>query len=159
MSAAPPASPAKPEPASRFVTLPKAEVQVRGAAPVSVYEMRTLEGCPVQTLNVPLYSTGRVATFTAYRGNPNVNENGQLVGPVQHGNRQSLTEAEVQDIHAYVKSHVCATNRGAAGVYPAGDQVLRGMSNIRPLAEFLSMELIPAEALAAAVAKPVSMAG
>ena len=146
-------------PPSRFVTLPKASVVAHAPAPTQVYELRVLEGSPVQTVNVPLKSSGRAATFTEYRGCPPMGVDGAFSGPRQFGNRQALTEAEVKDVHAFVASRVVSMQKGAAGVYEATDPILRGMSLVRPLAEFLSMELLPAESLAAEVAKPVAMAG
>lgn len=137
------------------VTLPKADIAYHVEEPTRLYELRVLEGCPKQTINV---AAGR-ATFSAFAGNPQLSDDGTLVGRLTYP-RQRLTDAEVAAIKEYVKRHVVLqAPSGTGNVYEIGHAALRGQKNIRPLAEFLSLVPIPESAVEAETAKPVSMAG
>jgi hypothetical protein len=74
--------------------------------------------------------------------------------------RQYLTDEEVADVLRYVGCHVVLDRpNGTGAIYENTSQHLRGSDGGRPLAEYLSMREVTANEIAAATAKPVSMAG
>lgn len=128
--------------------LPEAKVRPAELVQQELYELRTLSGCPNQTVHIPCHSTGNVACFSAYRGLPMMTPEGRFQGPVQAGGLQRLTEAEVEDVMAGVGRLVVLDRpNGTGGIYDRDSPHLRGARETVPLAKYLSMRIAPANAL------------
>lgn len=146
--------------ANGVIMLPSAEVKAATPVEQKLHELRVLPGCPNQTVHVPLPSTGGVACFSEYRGVPLMTATGNFSGPVEFGNRQRLTESEVQDILKWVARQVVLERpNGTGGIYDIDSPHLRGSTGGQPLAKYLALREIPAAELDAASAVPKSMAG
>lgn len=155
---APPAK-SKPKAAPRPipVKLPAVDIRVPDPEPTKLYELRTLDGCPRQNV-----SCAGIATFARYRGVPQMSVEGEIVGHVDYGNRQRLTEAEVKKVLESISRRVVVIRSGGTGgIYNKTDSALRGLrrEEIRPLGAFLSMTEIPEDLQEAEKEQPVSMAG
>jgi len=139
------------------LALPAAAARTTERVPTKLYELRTLSGCPLQTVHISMPSSGNVATFAAYRGLPMMTPEGRFQGPVQEGGLMWLTDAEVADIFARVETlRVLARPNGTGGVYDVDSPHLRGASGDEPLGKYLSIGEVPAPS---AEKPPMSMAG
>lgn len=137
------------------VELPQDEVQVDPPEPTKLYELRVLDGCPKQTLNVGAAG----ATFSAFRGHPPMDADGNIIGHVDAGMRQRLTKAQVDTIVGWVKSRVVARIGAMHSVFKRGDAALKGQTEVQPLAKYLSLIEIPETVQAQEASRAVAMAG
>ncbi len=143
-------------PYGKPVTLDPAEIKIEEPEPTKLYELRTLEGCPKQTVNCGAAQ----ATFTRFRGTPMMDPEGGLVGHVDAGNRQRLTDTQVQTIREWVKTRVVLRRGGGTGsIFLVNDSALRGHRDIEPLAKYLALIEIPESVQAMEKAPAVAMAG
>lgn len=120
--------------------------------PTRLYELRVLDGCPKQTINVGAAG----ATFSKFAGNPALDAGGNLVGRLEFP-RQRLTAKQVALIVEYVKGRRVIPTGGTANVYPMDHPSLKGQPGVRPLAEYLSLR--PVSEAEVSEPEPVSMAG
>lgn len=156
--AAPPAKSKAPKAAARPipVKLPEADTRIPEPEPTKLYELRTLDGCPRQNL-----TCAGIATFARYRGVPQMSVEGEIVGHVDYGNRQRLTDAQVKKVLESIRKRVVVLRPNGGGLYCVGDPALAGLrrDDVLPLGKFLSMTEIPEDLQEAEKEQPVSMAG
>ena len=141
------------------VTIPVVEVKLPEPLATKVYELRTLDGSPLQNINVPVRDErddGHVVTFAAFRGVPMSDAEGRWIGrPPDRGARNSLTDKMLDELKTWVANHVVIRSEPMRGVYALDHKVVKQRADAEPLARYVAIIEITAEDAAAEAASAV----